>query len=306
MVTQNQQTSEKIAINCPVCNSSQYNIKYQPQVDIQDPVKLYGAASGIPGTQTIVVCRECGMIYENPRFSEEVILQGYMSANDAGHDSQYLMRVNSFYRSLNSLQAHLPPAGTKVLDVGTAGGGFLEAAKKFGYDAVGLEPSRFLVEQGKRRGLNIEQGTLDNHPFEPASFDMVCLWDVLEHVVNPKTNLLKIRGLLKPGGVLLINYPDIGTWQAKLAGRRFWWLLSVHLHHFSQESIRKICTRTGFEVFRFQRYWQTLEFGYLEDMAIHYKIPLSKVLKQLTPKFIQKLPVPYYASQTTALARVKS
>jgi SAM-dependent methyltransferase len=162
-----------------------------------------------------------------------------------------------------------------------------------------------MVEQGRQRGLKIEQGSMDSHPFAPASFDMLCLWDVLEHVPNPRTTLSAVRSIIKPQGVLLINYPDIGTWMAKLAGRRFWWILSVHLMQFDQRSIRNICERTGFEVFHFQRYWQTLEFGYLEDMAIHLKVPLSGLLKQLTPGVIQRMPIPYYASQTTALAREK-
>ncbi|MBM4140180.1 MAG: class I SAM-dependent methyltransferase [Nitrospira sp.] len=296
-------TKERIL--CPVCDSKDYRVLYEPWVNIQEPVKLYGAASGIPGTQRVVRCQDCSMIYENPRFSDDVILKGYMSSEESGHDSQYPMRVRSFYRALLSLQNNIPGKGAKVLDIGTSGGAFLEAAKQFGYDAVGLEPSGFLVEQGEKRGLAIEQGTIDNHSFKQSSFDMVCLWDVIEHLTNPKGALLKIKPLLKSGGILLINYPDIGTRLAKIAGRRFWWILSVHLHHFSPATIREICNRTGFTIFHFQRYWQTLQFGYLEDMAIHYKIPLSKLLKKITPGFIQRIPIPYYASQTTALARVK-
>jgi SAM-dependent methyltransferase len=294
----------KVPIACPVCDSSRCEVIYEPWVEVSDPAKLYGAASGIPGTQTLVRCVDCGMIYENPRYPAEVIVQGYMASDDAGHDSQHAMRILSFYRTLKKLKHLLPPSGSRVLDIGTAGGAFLDAATQFGYDAVGMEPSRYLVEKGKMRGLKIEQGVIDNHSFAPASFDMVCLWDVIEHLPDPRGSLAKIRKLLKPDGVLLINYPDVGTWPAKLAGRRFWWILSVHLHHFTRQSIAEICRRTGFEAYHFRRYWQTLEFGYLERMAIHYNIPLAKLLTDLTPGFIQHLPLSYYASQTTALARV--
>jgi SAM-dependent methyltransferase len=275
-------------------------------VHIDDPAQLYGAASGIPGTQTLVRCSDCGMIYENPRYPAEVIVQGYMASNDAGHDSQHAMRVLSFRRALKKVERFLPPPGSRVLDIGTAGGAFIEAAGQHGYDAYGMEPSRYLADMCKARGLKVEQGTIESHTFAPGSFDMVCLWDVIEHLPDPKAALSEIRRLLKPDGVLLINYPDIGTWQAKLAGKRFWWILSVHLHHFTSSSIREICRRAGFEAFHFQRYWQTLEFGYLERMAIHYKIPLASLLTRMTPGFIQRVAVPYYASQTTALARVRS
>lgn len=289
---------------CPVCDSLNGQLFCDPWVQELDPAKLYGAASGIPGTQRLVKCADCEMIYESPRYDAKTIVQGYMSSLEADHDSQYPMRVKSFYLTLKKHSGRIPPRGAKILDIGTAGGAFLDAATQYGYRAYGMEPSADLVHRGKARGLNIEQGTIESHNFEPNSFDMVCLWDVIEHLPDPKAALNEVKKLLKPEGILLINYPDIGTWQAKIAGKRFWWILSVHLHHFTRKSIVDICRRTGFEAFHFQRYWQVLEFGYLERMAVHYKIPLTKLITSLTPKFIQRIPIPYYASQTTALARI--
>ncbi len=288
---------------CPVCGSENFDVIISPWVEEADPTKLYGAASGIRGTQQLVSCLSCGMIYENPRYDAEAIIQGYMASQEEEHDSQYSMRVHSFYKTLKKHATRIPPKGAKVLDIGTAGGAFLDAAKQFGYDAYGMEPSADLVERGKSRGLKIEQGTIENHSFEPGSFDMVCLWDVIEHLPDPKSALSEIKKLLKSNSILLINFPDIGTWQAKLVGKRFWWILSVHLHHFNRATIKDICARTGFAIFHFQQYWQTLEFGYLERMAVHYKIPLATLITKLTPNFIQRIPISYYASQTTALAR---
>lgn len=296
---------KRIEHSCPVCEGNKSHIFLRPCVKENDPAKLYGAASGIPGTQQLVKCADCGMIFENPRYDAQIIVEGYMASKEAEHDSQYPLRVKSFSHTLKKHARYLPGTGAKVLDIGTAGGAFLEAATQYGYDAYGLEPSADLVSRGKARGLQIEQGTIENHGFSQSSFDMVCLWDVIEHLPDPKLALLQAAKLLKPEGILLINFPDMGTWQAKLAGRRFWWILSVHLHHFTKRSILDICLRTGFEVFHFQRYWQILEFGYLERMAVHYKIPLAAFITRLTPEFIQKIIIPYYASQTTALARIK-
>src|SRR5262249_43932908 len=68
----------KIRINCPICDAQQFSITYEPWADENDPAKLYGAASGIPGTQRLVTCDRCGLLYENPRFPSEIIIQGYM------------------------------------------------------------------------------------------------------------------------------------------------------------------------------------------------------------------------------------
>ena len=242
------------------------------------------------------------MMYENPRIDEIDIIAGYRSSDDAGHDSQHQMRVESFYRALVKLRAHLPPSGARILDVGTAGGAFLEAAKRFGYRATGLEPSKYLVERCCSRGLQAKQGTIDDFDAKNETYDLITLWDVIEHLARPKDALQRIHQLLKPNGILLINYPDVGTWQAKLAGRRFWWFLSVHLSYFAPSSIKDICARTGFLVFYIRPYWQTLKFGYLQEMAIHYKIPLASFFHKLTPEFVRRIPIRYYARQTTALA----
>lgn len=290
---------------CTNCYSERCEIFLEPKVVENNPGLLYGAASGVRDAQRLVTCLDCGMIYESPRFSPEVIVEGYRASKEEGHDSQYSMRVHSFFKALNKVKLYIPGPGAKVLDIGTAGGAFLDAAIKFGFDAYGMEASLDLVSRGKARGLNIEQGTIESHCFEQCSFDMICMWDVIEHLPDPQFALNEIRKLLKPKGILLINYPDIGTWQAKLAGKKFWWLLSVHLHHFSRFTIHDICRRNGFEIFHFQSYWQTLEFGYLESMAVHYRIPLTEFVYRLTPNRIRRIPIPYYASQTTAIGRIK-
>ncbi len=293
----------KIKISCPLCDATGEEVVLEPWVEVEDPIKLYGAASSLRGTQRLVRCTDCDLVYENPRYPADVILAGYAASEEGGHDSQHPMRRHSFARALEKLAPRLPKPGARVLDIGTAGGAFLEAAQQFGYQAVGLEPSRYLVDSGRERGLEIVQGSIDDLPFEAASFDMVTMWDVLEHLTDPRQALTAIAEFLKPGGILLINYPDIGTLQARLAGSRYWWILSGHVVHFAPKTLRELCRRTGFEAFHFQRYWQVLQFGYLEDIAIHLQVPMSRLMKKLTPGFLQRMAIPYYASQTTALAR---
>src|SRR5690242_10386450 len=83
----------KILIPCPVCASRDFDITYEPWVAELDPAKLYGTATGIHGTQRLVTCKQCGLLYENPRYPADIIVQGYMASDDPGHDSQYAMRV---------------------------------------------------------------------------------------------------------------------------------------------------------------------------------------------------------------------
>ncbi len=71
-----------------------------------------------------------------------------MNSNESGHDSQYPMRVESFFRALKRLEKSLPPKGAKVLDIGTAGGAFLDAATRLVMRPGGWSPSKFLTDQG--------------------------------------------------------------------------------------------------------------------------------------------------------------
>ncbi len=295
------------AVPCPVCGSSEFVVLYKPWRAVTDPVKLFGAASGERGTQQIVRCANaaCRMIYTSPRYPDAVILQGYEGADDQGHDSQYESRVLTFLRSLEKHAPLLPPRGAKAIDVGCAGGAFVEAARRFGYDARGLEPSRQLAESARARGLNVVQGTLDTRT-SMERYDLVTLWDVLEHVTDPLAMLTACRAILNPQGILLVNYPDAGTWQARLAGKNFWWFLSVHLHYFDRHSIRVILEKAGFETISVRRHIQRLELGYLFKVARIYNAALADLGMRLVPAFLKRSLIPYYASQTTVLARLKS
>jgi SAM-dependent methyltransferase len=293
-------------VPCPICGRVDYRVLYRPWRTVSDPVHLFGAASGERGTQQIVQCRsdDCGMIYVSPRYEDSVIFSGYENALDE-HDSQYESRVDTFFRSLKKNAALLPPPGCRVLDIGCAGGAYLQAAGAYGYRAVGLEPSLFLTESCRKRGLQVMQGTLESYQ-RSDKFDLVSLWDVLEHVTDPSDVLNKCRSLLREKGVLLVNYPDVGTWSARLAGRSFWWFLSVHLHYFDRRTIRRILEKQGYEILSMRRHIQRLECGYLLDVARIYNAPVAALAARTVPAFLKRLSIPYYASQTTVLARTRS
>lgn len=294
---------ERHVVGCPLCGSADSSAIIEPTQRIDDPKKLYGAASGIRGTQRIVRCNACSMMYESPRLSEEAIVSGYASADDAGHDSQHAMRVKSFAWSLKRFGKRLPKPPATILDVGTAGGAFLEAARDFGYTPSGIEPSEYLTNAARDRGFDVRAGTLSDGLFAGDTFDVVSMWDVIEHLCDPKDAVRGVHDRLKPGGVFLLNFPDSGTWQAKLAGKRFWWLLSVHVSYFTKRTMRRLLEESGFKVEKIARHWQVLELGYLFGIAAHLGVPLAGTVKKLLPGFVARIPMPYYASQTTVIAR---
>lgn len=297
---------KKIYINCPLCNKSNYKILFNEIKNIDDPKKLYSAANGLQGYQTIVKCKECEFIYENPRYPETIILEGYKNANNEGHDSQFDSRVNSFYKALVKNKKFLPNKNkTKILDIGTASGAFLVASNKFGYDSYGIEPSLSLTELSKSRGLNVINCTINDlkRVFGSQKFDLITLWDVLEHVVNPKETLLELNSFLNEDGKILINYPEIDSIFFKIFKDKYWWIISVHLHHFTEATLKKMISRCGYKFVSCKKYFQKLELGYLLKMAVHYKLPFSNIIEKYLPHSLKKINIPYYAYQKTFICK---
>jgi SAM-dependent methyltransferase len=143
-----------------------------------------------------------------------------------------------------------------------------------------------------------------DHDYEPGSFDVVTLWDVLEHTTDPKAMLERCRTLLRPGGLLIVNYPDIGSWIARLLGRRWLFLTSVHLHYFNRRTIARILESTGFNVAVVGPHVQRLELDYILSRGAVLSEGLSRAARKLVSMVgLGRKQVPYWLGQTFVAAR---
>ncbi len=289
---------------CLICSRNNWKQWLLPTLTNVPADQLYGAAAGISGTQSLIKCQECGFIIEFPRLSDEVIISGYASAGNAGHDSQYPQRVKSFESTIKRNLKSLPPPPSRVLDIGCAGGAFIEAAGNLGYLAEGVEPAIDLVKSATNRGLKVREGTAETlGALITEKYDIVTLWDVIEHVLDPSKTLDSAIDLLTDDGVLIINIPDIGTPLARLVGKKNWWISSVHIYHFSAKHIEKILEPRGFVVVSKKMFFQSLSLGYLLEIASQMRVPLASFFTNLVPVKLKSRPLPYYASQTTIIAK---
>lgn len=103
--------------------------------------------------------------------------------------------------------------GHKVLEVGCGTGYFLEGLKKRGLDGVGLELNNDAVEVCKQKGLNVANELVEEHSAEnPGKYDIVCAFQVLEHVYNVHSFIVSCINCLKPGGKLIFAVPNNNPW----------------------------------------------------------------------------------------------
>lgn len=290
-------------VPCNLCGSTNYSILYEPTCKDFDPREVFSASGGVRGTQRIVKCRQCNLVYVNPRLKPEFVISAYSNAVDQLYVSQEEGRLKTFEKGLKLVESYAPRKG-KILDVGCAAGFFVKVAKEHGWDACGVEPGRWMGEWGRQKNnINIIDGTLREAKFAEGCFDVVTMWDVLEHTPDPVAELAEVYRILKPGGILVINFPNVGSKLARLAGRNWWFFLSVHLYHFTPQTITTMLEKNNLSVLSLRRHFQTLELEHLIKMVGLYSRIISDLgLKISSLLRIGKLQIPYYASQANVVA----
>ena len=147
----------------------------------------------------------------------------------------------------------LAPGG-RVLDVGCASGGLLALLRSRGGHLAGLELSASAATAAARVADHVVQGALEDPglPFEPDSFDLVVLADVLEHLADPAAGLARAVGWCRPGGALLVSVPNIAHWQARLTLLRGRWpqedsgtFDASHLRWFTRDALAALLAGAG-------------------------------------------------------------
>jgi len=236
--------------SCPVCSSTSFDIVYK---DVMD--NLYD----LPGRFDFVSCKNCGQLYLNPRPTKEFI-SIYYPANYESFVFKKLDEVSKLKRiSINyglykrcrlvlTYRSH-----GRLLDIGCGSGQFLDAMRKRpGWSVAGIDTSPIAVSAARELlGLEVYRSDIDSAPFPPASFDVVTMWDVFEHLYDPLHALETIRNLLKPDGVLIIRTPSLDSWDAALFGR-CWAGLDPprHLAVFSRSTLYRVLQRGGFRILK--------------------------------------------------------
>jgi SAM-dependent methyltransferase len=295
--------------NCNLCGCDDYAVVYEADLDSRNYGDLE-AAFRSSGDETlvdqVVKCNHCGLIYVNPRLKPDVVLEAYAQGSDEAFVAQNKGRELTFGKCLDKVERyHEKGDGERLLDIGTAGGAFLHVAQRRGWEVSGCEPNRWLCDWClENYGIQIQSGSLFDQNYTAGSFDVVSLWDVLEHTPDPRKVIGETHRLLDAGGHLVINYPDIGSMVAKLMGRKWVFLLSVHLFYYTRSTIVRLLESEGFDVEGIHPHYQSLPLGYIFQRAGAYVggiAHLGRKVAQVTR--MADLLVPYWMGQTLVVAR---
>jgi SAM-dependent methyltransferase len=142
----------------------------------------------------------------------------------------------------------------------------------------GVEPSIWAAAYAKAHGIPTVTGSIEDLPASTKPFDVVCSWDVLEHVSDPMDELVRINDRLRPGGVFAFSTLDYGNWYPRLMGERWPWMMDMHLYYFNQKVIKQMLERAGFRLVRTQTYCHIITLPYFLHKLDALGVPGAKLL----------------------------
>ncbi|MFH1086786.1 MAG: class I SAM-dependent methyltransferase [Chloroflexota bacterium] len=232
---------------CPVCGANEPEPAHQ----------LHDWLHGLGGPFSMVRCRSCRMLYLTPRPDQDELASYYPEdyaaySREAPASGPWWRRRLLGYGITKRCRAVASLAqGGRLLDVGCATGEFAARMRRWGdWTVEGLELGSHAAALAQERyGLAVHVGAVDHVDLARASFDVITLWDVLEHLPHPPASLDRMIGWLRPGGWLVIRTPDSGSIYGRLWGR-YWAGLDAprHMVVFDHAGLLDLLRRKGLAV----------------------------------------------------------
>lgn len=170
----------------------------------------------------------------------------------------------SFLDGLRLIGSYRPPG--RLLDVGCATGTFLSLARAEGWEVSGVDISAYASSRARARlGGAVHTGELADAGFPDSHFDVVTLWDVVEHLKHPREVLSEVHRILAADGILFLDTPNeealirrVAFMLHRMFGGRVAYPASklyhaFHLYYFSEKTLLRLLAESGFEVVRVER-----------------------------------------------------
>lgn len=289
---------ERVAA-CPVCDGAARKLLHENLVDA-----VFRAA---PGRWSLYRCNGCRSAYLDPRPDEAsigsayaiyythaapgtrdergvvrrlklAVDNGYLNwrygtrrrpASRAGIWLTHLLPLRRQKRDAQFRWLPKPVAGQRLLDIGCGNGDFVALAQEAGWAAAGIDADPMAVAAAKQRGLDVREGDIGLFADQATCFDAITLSHLLEHLHDPAAMLRSIHRLLKPGGVVFVDTPNIESRGARRWGSS-WRGLEVprHLVIFSRAALLETLVASGFEHIQTRRRTAVRKSMYLASLRM--------------------------------------
>ncbi len=253
---------------CPVCESTVYGpFKKKNRFDTVQSFSPSSSDFGI--FFDLFKCQGCGAVFSLQYPDLKQIESFYLTSNHEGYLSESNNRQKTFKNIIKIAKNYLGECTTDIslLDIGASAGLFLHTVRETEphWRVSGIEASYQAVKSCKQMfGIDLMHGMLEDMPLElhRQKYDVISMFDIIEHVKEPLKMMQKVSELLKDDGVLILTTPNIQSWTAKLLQSRWWSYRLMHNVLFARQSMRHLLSRSSLEVIRMRGLIRLFSLGY--------------------------------------------
>lgn len=213
----------------------------------------------VPGEFHFVRCRRCGHVYLNPRPAAEelgaIYPADYYAYSDEGHGLARRLRRIREARKVRLFRDAIGEGRRRIVDLGCGNGRLLSTLREHGspdWELEGIDFSEDAVRQCRAKGFRAEATTIEDFAAEDGSFDAALMIQLIEHVEDPRATFARVARLLRPGGVFVLETPNVGGLDYRWFRGRWWGMYHFprHWNLFSTAALGRVLGETGFEVTR--------------------------------------------------------
>ncbi len=266
---------------CPLCGGVDFELLYPSTLfKKREAASQYNCTShGLGIHPDIFQCRACSMVFNEAAPGAIDVAGEYEQVEDPEYLEQRESRRLTFNRELDEIEV-VHSVGD-LLDVGCYTGFFLECARERGWNVSGVEPSRWAAEYGRDKlGIDIFNGPIERYDLD-RDFDVVTMWDVLEHVPNPVEVLRLLRSRVRPDGLLVFATHNLDTAVARVLGKHFPLFMEMHTVHFNNRTMQMLLEQTGFRLDKKHNQMRAVRLGYLISRLRRFGAAPEKIASTL-------------------------
>lgn len=293
MISPDSTENASIATKCAICGTQNNSTEIYPanfkgeNLDAKafSARRFYGEKIHF----RMVKCLKCGLLRSDPIIDSAIYSELYFKS-EFNYDNlvENLKKTYGYY--LERIGKFVPEKKS-LLEIGCGNGFFLETALEQGYSEVfGVEPSIHAVEKAKpdiRKFIKMEM--FSKNSFAPNSFDCVCIFQTLDHMLDPMKMLEDALYVLKPGGVILAINHNLDSLSSKIFGEKSPIIDIEHTYLYNKRTMRELFERSGFRVEKVFITYSRHDVGYLFSLlpiyplfiksAIHKFLDISQISK---------------------------
>jgi len=227
------------------------------------------------GGYRIVKCKQCGLIYLNPRPTEQEINKGYspeyhiekLLRREPKTEEEIEEEINKNVVRAEEILREFGNEG-KLLDIGCGAGFFIACLERYDWEVKGIDISEWASEFARNKlGLDVFTGSIEDIQFN-GRFDVITMYHILEHLLDPLSTLKRVFEIITDRGVLIIKGPNLASFDRRWHGTNWrGYDLPYHLYHFTPKTYRMILEKANFSVQKiiFQQ-WDSI--AHLEEMML--------------------------------------